>query len=264
MFSKDFAMAAVRIGISCIVALLFSCLPSSAANFDIYPVRVELNAKNRLAKLSIRNVSQTGFPVQVRAYEWTQNEKGEDVYRETQDIIVFPKIMTIAPNEERFIRLGSNVAPGANEKTYRIYIEEMPAASAAAEGANIRLYMKVGVPVFIAPIKTEDKVDIEQIAVSEGTFRLKVKNTGNTHFIVTGINLRGLDADGLEPFTREIGGWYLLSGTEKVYETQIPPDPCTALTRLAIELKTSRTTINKELPLEPAMCAAPTNSAASR
>jgi fimbrial chaperone protein len=264
MFSKRFKMAVLLFSAVSIFHMFLSCLSAYAANFDIQPVRIELNGKSRLGKLSIHNVSDIEFPIQVRAYEWSQNEKGEDVYKETQDIIIFPKIMTIAKNEERFIRIGSNVLPGAKEKTYRIYIEEMPSATTIKEGANIRLFMKVGVPVFITPIKTEDKADIEKISINGGKVELKVKNSGNSHFIVTAINLSGLDSGGQAPFKKEIGGWYLLSGTEKVYETTVPIDTCNTITQLNIELKTSKQTIKTEFPMDKSMCNAPVDTAINR
>ncbi len=249
---------------ACLLYLFLFHLPATAANFDIQPVRIDFNNKTKLSKLVIKNVSQTDFPIQVRAYEWSQNEMGEDVYRVTQDIIVFPKIMTIAKGEERFIRLGTNVVPGSKEKAYRIYIEEMPSDTTPQEGANIRLYMKVGIPVFVAPIKTEDKVDIEGIGMSDGKIQLKVKNSGNSHFVITGINLRGVNAEGQEPFNRNIGGWYLLGGSGRVYEAEVPADSCSALSQIDIELKTTKTTVTKQFRVEKSMCRPPVETATNR
>ena len=257
-------VSALIMGLVCGIIINSLCSSANAANFDIQPVRIELNSSTRLGKLVIRNVSETDLPIQVRAYEWSQNENGEDVYRETQDIIVFPKIMTIGKNEERFIRLGSNVRSEGREKTYRVYVEELPLDTSANDGANVRLFMKIGVPVFVAPVKDEGRVDIEAISMNEGKVRLKVKNVGNVHSIVTGVSLRGHDSRGQESFTREIAGWYLLSGTEKIYESNVPSNPCVDLTGLNIELKTNRATIRKEFPVEKSMCEASVTAATSR
>jgi P pilus assembly chaperone PapD len=102
-----------------LAGIIVSSLPVFvfAASFDIKPVRLELSKETPLEKLVIKNVSDKEFPLQVRVYEWNQNEKGEDVYTETDDIIVFPKIMTIKCDEERYIRVGSKVVPGTTEKT---------------------------------------------------------------------------------------------------------------------------------------------------
>jgi fimbrial chaperone protein len=244
-----------------ILGLFIFCLPLAAANFDIQPIRIELNEKAMLGKLTIKNVSDADFTVQTKAYEWSQNEKGDDVYKETPDIIVFPKIMTMAKGEERFIRLGANTHPGTKEKTYRIYVEEIPSSSAEKEGSNIRLYMKIGIPLFIKSSAADDKAEIDNVSMDQGKIHIKVRNSGNSHFIVTGINVSGKNAQGAESFSRDISGWYLLSGSEKIYETEIPADSCGGISNFNIELKTSKSTVKKQFPIEGSMCDAPINTA---
>jgi fimbrial chaperone protein len=240
--------------LACLFSLFLSYQPLYAASFDIQPVRIELTDKARLGKLTIRNVSENELSVQVRAYEWNQNETGEDVYKDTSDVIVFPKIMTIAKGEERFIRLGTNVRSGVKEKTYRVYIEEIPSSASDKEGTNIRLFMKVGIPLFLKPSVPEDKAEIDTVSMNEGKIRIKVKNSGNSHFIVTGINISGQNTSGQESFNRDISGWYLLSGSEKVYETDIPKDCCGEISNFNIELKASKIVVKKQLRVDKTMC----------
>lgn len=235
------------------LSILF-CSGVLAANFDIQPIRIVLDEKVKLEKLTIKNVSDTEFPIQIRAYEWSQNEKGEDVYKETKDIIIFPKILTIKKDEEKIIRIGTNIMPGSRERTYRIYLEEMPSPEREAQGASIRLFMKIGIPVFINPPRVEDKAEIDKISVNNGKVEVTVKNKGNNHFMVTGINVRGENTQGMEPFSRDIGGWYLLSGTSKIYETSIPIDLCSNMTNLNVELKTNKSTIKRSVAMDKSMC----------
>jgi fimbrial chaperone protein len=255
-------MNALMIACVCLSAWVCFYQQAAAANFDIQPIRIVLDEKVKLEKLIIKNVSDVDFPLQIKAYEWSQNEKGEDVYKETNDIITFPKILSIKTGEEKFIRIGSNVPPGTREKTYRIYVEEMPSPEAEKEkqGANVTLFMKIGIPVFINPIKIDDHADIEGLEMINGTLKVKVKNNGNKHFMVTGINVRGENNDGKEPFTRDIGGWYLLSGSTKIYETSIPQDLCDSITNLNVVLKTNKATVKKNIPVEKTMCGQAVNS----
>jgi fimbrial chaperone protein len=252
---RIFKKAGVVAGI-CLSIVLHFYPGALAANFDIQPIRIVLDEKVRLEKLSLKNISDVDFPIQVKAYEWSQNEKGEDVYKETKDIIIFPKILTIKTGEEKFVRIGTNVPPGTREKTYRIYLEEMPLPETDKErqGANVTLYMKIGIPVFINPIKIDNKPEIEDIEMSKGVLKVRVKNRGTNHFIVTGINVKGSHRDGTEPFSRDIAGWYLLSGSQKVYETSIPQEVCGTIDHLNVVLKTSKTTVKKDIRVDTAMC----------
>ena len=234
-------------------AIVF-CLPASGASFDIKPVRLELTKENQLEKLVISNFSDTDLPIQVRAYEWHQNEKGEDIYSETGDIIVFPQITTIESGKEGYVRLGTKAFPGKTEKTYRVYIEEMPSASSEKQGANIRMYTKVGIPVFIRPLVPERKVEIQDISMQEGNLGIKVRNGGNTHFIVTGVYVQGFDEAGSVSFDREIGGWYLLSGNAKVYSTPIPQEICSGIRNFNIEVQTKDETLSRQMIANGDIC----------
>jgi len=243
-----------------LVLLILAILQGSwvyAANFDIKPIKIVLDEKVKLEKLTLKNVSDTAFPIQVTAYEWSQDEKGDDVYTETKDIILFPKILSIQPREEKLIRIGTNVKPGMREKTYRIYVEEMPSPERESQGATIRLFMKIGIPVFINPPRIEDRPDIRAITMKDGKVGIDVSNGGNSHFMVTGVNVQGEDGEGKGRFNRDIGGWYLLSGSSKVYETSIPQEACGAITNLTVELKTNKTTIKRKVPVENTMCGGP-------
>jgi fimbrial chaperone protein len=229
-------------------------MPAAAANFDIKPIRIVLDEKVKLEKLTITNVSDTEFPIQIRGYEWSQNEKGEDVYSETKDIIIFPKILSIKQGEERIIRIGTSIRPEAREKTYRLYVEEMPLPETEKAGANIRLFMKVGIPVFINPVKIENHAEIEDMAVVNGKLKVKVRNQGNSHFMVTGVTVRGETNEGKERFARDMGGWYLLNGSRKTYETDVPADVCGAISHLNVEVKTSKVTVKKSIAMDKTMC----------
>jgi fimbrial chaperone protein len=231
------------------------------ATFDIHPTRIFLDGKTKLEKLIIKNVGDSDFPVQVKAYKWTQDEKGDDLYEETEDIITFPKILSVKKGEEKVIRIGTNTTVGAVEKTYRIYVEEIPSPEQSTEGANVRLYMKVGVPLFMKPAKNEEQAEIESFSMKNGQVAIKVRNRGNAHLIATHINLSGEDGQGKSSFSQEIGGWYILGGAFKTYEIEIPTEACQKTTKLNVEVKTNNAlTLRESLSLDARKCDKPTGS----
>jgi fimbrial chaperone protein len=236
--------------------VLFLGNHSTAANFDIKPIKIFLDPQTRIEKLILRNVSEDDLTVQIKGYQWSQNEKGQDVYQETKDIIIFPKIATIKKEEEKIIRIGTNLNSGSVEKTYRIFVEEIPTVEKKdTKGSTIHMYMKIGVPVFISPLRNEEKGMIEAVNLNKGKAEIKVINKGNLHFLVTAIQIKGNNSQGKEVFSTVLGGWYILSGLSKAYEVSIPQDICGKMDKLNIEVKTNNNVVFKEqLQVEKPMC----------
>jgi len=230
-----------------------------AANFDIKPIKIFFDDQTKIEKLTLKNVSEDNFTVQIKAYKWTQDEKGKDVYQDTNDLIIFPKIATLKKEEEKIVRIGTNLGSDSLEKTYRIFVEEIPSGEKEdTKAATLHMYLKIGVPIFISPVKKDEKGSIEAVKLQKGKAEIKVKNQGNAHFVVTAIQVRGMNPQGKEIFSGDLGGWYILSGLSKAYEISIPLDVCKNMTRLNIEVKTNTNIIFKEqLQVEKAMCGKP-------
>jgi fimbrial chaperone protein len=238
---------------------LFLAHNAPAANFDIKPIKIFLDPKSKIEKLTLKNINEDDLTVQIKGYQWTQNEKGQDIYQETKDLILFPRITTIKKEEEKIIRIGTNLHSGSKEKTYRIFVEEIPSGEKIeSTGSTIHMYMKIGVPVFISPAKKEEKGMIEAVNIQKGKAEIKVQNNGNLHFMVNAVQLQGVDSQGKEIFSTAVDGWYILCGESKAYEITIPQDKCKNIIRLNIEVKTNNNNIFKELvPVEKPMCGRP-------
>lgn len=225
------------------------------AGLDIQPIKIYFDARSRIDKLTIKNVSDEDLSLQVRVFAWSQDANGRDQYEETTDIIIFPKIMKVLKDEEKFIRVGTNLTPSGDEKTYRIYIEEIHVASPKTdEGATVRMAMKIGVPIFISPLKSNPKGSIQSFSMSNGRPIVEVKNTGNIHLIITSFNIKGTNEKGKEIFSRELGGWYVLNGASRFYETSIPAEVCHELAKIHVAVKTDRLSMNEAFSVNKDMC----------
>jgi fimbrial chaperone protein len=84
------------------------------------------------------------------------NAKGEMLLTATDDLIFYPNLLAIEPGEERNIRVGANKSIVATEKSYRIFVEELPPAE-KSDHSGIRILTKMGIPVFIQPAKQRCK-----------------------------------------------------------------------------------------------------------
>ncbi|MDO8264216.1 MAG: fimbria/pilus periplasmic chaperone [Gallionella sp.] len=235
---------------------LLSAAPSSAGEFSVYPIRIDLGASLKSSVLNIKNEDKQTLSFQIDAKEWTQDASSKDQHADTNGLIFFPKIISIAPGEEGLIRVGARAAVSPTEKTYRLFVEELPGAAKKLEGggAQVNVLIRFGVPVFIAPLKPQDGLDIDGFSLAKGTVSLSAKNTGNRHQVVQGIDLKGSDAGGNQVYALTLADRYLLTGTTKSYTTAIAADQCAKITRLSLEFKTDKLNVARHLDVTRAMC----------
>lgn len=244
-------------GLRALWIALLAAAPALAGEFSVNPVRLDLGPTARSGALEVRNEGEHPLGFQVRAKEWTQDPQGRDHYLDTADLVFFPKIMTVEPRQERVVRVGVKRPAGTVEKAYRLYIEELPgnARAGEAKGAQIHLLIRFGAPVFVAPLKPEDGLQLPHVDLTRGEVSLSATNTGNRHQVVQGIRLKGLDAAGKEVYAVSLADRYLLAGATKTYRATIPADRCRALASLTVEFKTDRLAAGRKLVVSPAACA---------
>lgn len=231
---------------------LIPCLVFSG-EFRVTPIRLDFDRKTKSGVVTIVNEGNDKLNLQMKAFEWTQNAEGKDQYTETNDLIFFPRIMSLEKGEEKILRAGIRIPATTKEKTYRLFIEEIPEPR-KAEGVNVAIAIRFGVPIFVKPLKEELKSEIEKIDLSKGVLNTLIRNKGNTHFIIQSIVIKGKNAKGEEIFSRELSGWYLLSGVSRVYTLSVPQESCYDLTKIDLEVKTDRFTLNGRLDVNQAMC----------
>jgi len=240
---------------SFLVLLSSLIFPSVALSgeFRVTPIRLEFDRASKSGVITVVNEGGDKLSVQMKAFEWTQDAEGKDIYIETNDIIFFPRVMALEKKEERIIRAGIRIPAVAKEKTYRLFIEEIPAPK-KAEGANIAITIRFGVPIFAKPIKAEVKGRIEKIELSNGILNVGLVNQGNAHFIINSIEIKGKNDKNESIFSKELSGWYLLSGASRGHTTSMSEEVCRDLSRIEVEVKTNRFNLNGKLDVDQAMC----------
>ena len=135
----------------CGLALL--ALPVAAGNFGVSPIRVELDRNGKTGAITVSNDDTDALRVQIRLFEWTQDAAGKDQYRESEDLLYFPNLMALEKNEQKLVRVGLRTPAAAQEKTYRLFVEELPGppSPGTASGARVALRVRFGVPIFLKP-----------------------------------------------------------------------------------------------------------------
>lgn len=238
--------------LGCVVAFPCAAWPGE---FVVDPIRLELSSSARSGVISVRNEGKDKLVFQMQAQEWSQDAQGKDVYTDAPDLIFFPKLMTVEPGRDGIIRIGARVATMAREKTFRLFIEELPgAALPTAQGPQLNVLIRFGAPIFIKPVQPQDNLEFEVAELAAGELSVVLHNTGNQHLIVEGIQLKGTNEQGRETYALTLSDRYLLAGTRKRYATTIPKDQCIQLAHLTIEAKTDKLTRSRKLDIGQTMC----------
>lgn len=233
--------------------LVASTTISLAGEWRVMPIRLEFDQGAKSGAITVVNDGNEKINFQLKAFEWTQDSEGKDVYTETSEIVYMPKIMALDGKDERVIRAGIKFPAVAREKTYRLFIEEIPQPR-KEQGTNVAIAIKFGVPIFVKPLKEEVKGEIVKAGLAKGTLTAIISNSGTVHFNIGSLIIRGKDATGAEVFSKQLKGWYLLSGSQRQYSTPIASDECTRSARLEIEVVTDKTSIKKILDVDKAGC----------
>ena len=251
-FNRIVTTAAIFVAIG---SAIMPAQEAFASSVNVTPVRISLDSRSKAERLSLRNNGDEEIRLQMDVYLWSQNDEGRDQYEPTSDIIVFPKLLSVPKGEERIVRVGLKKAFQVNrERTYRLYIQELPRPQDAKKGVAVTMLMKAGVPIFFAPQRVEMGGTLESLHLVKGTLELKMRNTGTRHFVPSPIMVKGVSADGKELFSKESVGWYLLSGATRVYPVPLTKDECAKAERLDIVVTADTLTMKGSLDVQKDAC----------
>lgn len=224
-----------------------------AGDWRVSPIRLDLGRDAKSGVVTVFNESDDRLQVQMTAMEWTQDAEGKDRYAESGDILFFPRLMIFDRKEEKILRAGIRVPAAGVEKAYRLFIEEIPGPR-KAEGTAIAIAIRFGVPIFVHPLKEEPRGEVGPVTMAAGTLGIPVRNSGNVHFVVRSILVKGRNGKGEEIFSKEMNGWYVLAGASRVYATEIPPEACGSLAGVEIEVDTDKIPLHGQMVADRSMC----------
>jgi fimbrial chaperone protein len=214
-------------------------LEARAAEFDVSPIKLTLSAKALSGTLVVSNRGDQPARFHVTAFAWEQGADGEMVLSPTKEIMFFPAMLTLNPQEARNLRVGVNVKPGNVERTFRVFVQELPALAAAnaPNQTTVSMLVKMGIPVFIEPtVKPKPIPSISALSLQGNKFSFNVNNTGNSHFIPVKITVK--PKDGSKPLAElDAGGWYVLAGRKDSYSVTLPTEACLALKSIVVEMQ---------------------------
>lgn len=222
--------------------------PARAATFSVDPIVVSLPRGDASASVAVTNQSQQKLRLQVSGFAWQQKPSGEIALSPTDDLVFFPPLLTLEPGETKRIRIGVSTASSAVEKSYRVFMEELPSLESVVKpkSAAVVIRMKVGIPVFVTPNVAATRTgEIRDVAVAGNTLSFDVANTGNSHFSIQEVRLNGASASGASVWSQDLTGWYVLPGGTRHYSVSIPKGRCAQLHSLKIDVHADGFGFNK-------------------
>ena len=236
------------------VGLTFPQEKSVYANsFQVSPIRINLAPSESSTLMSVLNDAKERLRVQVSVSAWDENNSGAMVLTPTEEIIFYPTLLTLNPGEQRNIRVGTKNAVVDKEKSYRIFIEELP-SQVRVTSTGIRLLTRMSVPIFIRPAKPDARPRIEQRALRAPEFSFELKNRGNAHFQPRQILVKGSGANGETVLEHKIPGWYVLAGATRHYQVGVPKGDCAKLNELSVELDFEDKLVKERFTPPPNAC----------
>jgi len=249
-------VARLACALGALASVLGAAGPARASSFTVNPIKVVLSDRERSTLLTVHNQSSEPLRFQVSINQWSQSPGGEMGLSPTKDIVVYPSILSLAPGEQRKLRIGATVGAGPLEKSYRIFVEELPPLQSAKKSTSteVRVLTKMGVPIFVEPAAPTSKASVSNLSLSGGKLAFDVRNDGNVHFVAGKVTARAVDGGDKVVHTAEAQGWYVLAGTVRHFEIQLPRDACGKARGVVVEVPMDQATPRARLDVRPGSC----------
>lgn len=216
-----------RLALASLAVLLLGGLPGKdvlAAGLQISPISLSIPSDKRADEIWLRNVSSDVVHAQVRVYRWSQ-AGGEDVLTPDAYMIASPPMVQVGPGQQqlvRLVRVGPMAAPSANERSYRLLVDELPIKQQNQPKAGLNFVFRYSIPVFIAGTAAAKPVLQWQVQESGGHVWLVVRNSGTSHGQLANIAFTPPNGKTVMALNGLAG--YVLPGQYRRLELHMSPD----------------------------------------
>jgi fimbrial chaperone protein len=226
-----------------------------AAGFEFSPLRVHLTARDRASLITLTNPNDTPVRLEVQASHWTQAIDGQPILDATDDLIVFPELLTIQPHEHSNLRVAIMAPASANEATYKVSIREIRSYSPAISShLGVSIQMQADIPVFIAPTIERHGGALTDIIVQKRLLSFTVANVGTLHFVATDARVTGIGADARPLFFQDLDISDVLAGSKRRYQVDLSHQQCSALRALTIRVNAGDQPLIQTLDIPASAC----------
>lgn len=224
-----------------------------AGPVTVTPTTVVLGANQTTALVTLTNEGDMPSRFEATLNAWTETPDGVTVLEANKDIIVFPQFITLQPKESKKVRIGTEIPPGAAERSYRLILQELPQINRDTGELQIQVLSKISMPIFLTPRGAQAKAVIDTPALQNGQLSFDVANAGTSRFIVRQVDVVGRGASG-DSFTLKTPGWYVLAGGRRTYRVALNADDCRRTTQIEITATGEMGPAKATVPVSAAVC----------
>lgn len=197
-----------------LAAGLLSGASTWAGVFSVTPVRIYMTPRDRAVAVTITNEGDTELVLQAELNDWSQKPDGTDEQVPTEDLILSPPIIKLAPNARQVVRLARlQPADASRQLIYRMIMREVPEAVASRDKTiQVPIALALSMPVFITPPAAKREMSCQADRGNPQTLNVSCTNSGTAYAQVREILLKR----GAQVLARFEGGTYILPAARQV------------------------------------------------
>lgn len=186
---------------------------ASAGVFTVTPVRIYMTPKDRAIAVTITNEGDSPVVLQADLNVWRQKPDGTDEMTATEDLILSPPIVKLAPKGRQVVRLALLVPQdAARQLTYRMILREIPEATASKKSTvDVPIALAISMPVFITPASAKREMSCSAARGDAKSLAITCANSGTAYSQIREISVKRKDK--VEAHFE--GGIYVLPGARK-------------------------------------------------
>ncbi len=178
------------------------------------PVRIYMTPRDRAVAVTITNEGDSEVVLQADLNAWSQKPDGTDEQVPTEDLILSPPIIKLAPNARQVVRLALlKPADASRQLIYRMIMREVPEALAARDKTiQVPISLALSMPVFITPPPAKRDVSCQASRGTPPALNVSCTNSGTAYAQVREIVLKR----GAQALGKFEGGTYILPGARQI------------------------------------------------
>ncbi len=172
-------------------------MTQAKALISVWPIKVFLYPDRKTGEVNLTNKGEYEVNAQVYAKSWDVDENGKFIETDTGDFVFYPRLLTIKPGEEKKLRIAYDGDFPPLEKSYRLYVYELPEIEKPEKQAEkVALgfipLLRLSLPLFVSPSKTPPAPQAlaEEIEKTDKGVKVAVKNPGNHHITLQRVFVR--------------------------------------------------------------------------